>query len=197
MKKIFICLFLAFSFISCNSVQQKINVSEIPIKTNILDVSLCEKVDIDCTGTRWTEPMFLTGGIVFTPSWEQVTPNIVQYDCFPMTKDHYYCGGFKWTYLSIGTINDKTVFSISLIGTYKTKEEAKTQYEKIIEKLTEIYGKSNSRQNGAMWTDMINYIYLSYFESINGDGDMRGFCELRYRNISLEEQMSKELKNEF
>ena len=156
-----------------------------------------QKVDIDCTYNLWIEPMFLTGGLVFTPSFEQITPNIVSYTCWPKSKDRYYYGGVQWNYLTICTIKNKIVFDITLGGSYDTIEEAKTQYEKVLQKLSEIYGKGNIVQNGTLWTDMINGIMLSYCEDKDENGSLRGFCELRYRNIELEKEMTKELNNEF
>ena len=196
MKKFLICLLLSVCFASCNS-EKKINVSEVPIKTNVLGVEMGQKVDIDCTYNLWIEPMFLTGGLVFTPSFEQITPNIVLYMCQPKGDDHYYYGGIKWSYLTIGTIKNKIVFDITLTGSYDTIEEAKTQYENVLERLSQIYGKGNIVQNGTMWTDMVNFILLNYNENKAQNGSIRGFCELRYRNIELEKEVEKEINNEF
>lgn len=196
MKKFLICLLLSVCFASCNS-EKKINVSEVPIKTNVLGVEMGQKVDINCTYNGWIKPMFLTGGLVFTPSFEQITPNIVLYMCQPKGDDHYYYGGIKWSYLTIGTIKNKIVFDITLVGSYDTIEEAKTQYENVLERLSQIYGKGNIVQNGTMWTDMVNFILLNYNENKAKNGSIRGFCELRYRNIELEKEVEKEINNEF
>lgn len=195
MKKILICLMLSICFASCNS-EKKINVSEVPIKTNILGIEMEQKMDIDCSHTLWVPPTFTTGGILFTPKFEQISPNIVGYICWPTTKDHYYCGGFKWSYLTICTIN-QTVYDITLTGSYSTIEEAKTQYNNVLKTLSGIYGKGNINQDKAMWTDMINYIALYYCEDRTKNDNIRGFCELRYRNIELEKKVVKETNDEF
>ena len=196
MKKFLICLLLSVCFASCNS-EKKINVSEVPIKTNVLGVEMGQKVDIYFTYNLWIEPMFLTGGLVFTPSFEQITPNIVSYTCWPKSKDCYYYGGVQWNYLTICTIKNKIVFDITLRGSYDTIEDAKTQYNNVLIKVSEIYGKGNIVQNGTMWTDMVNFIILSSYEDKAENGSIRGFCDLRYRNIELEKEMAKEVNGEF
>ena len=196
MKKILICLLLSVCFASCNS-EKKIIVSEVPIKTNVIGIEMGQKVDIDCTHTGWIEPIFVAGGLVFTPSFEQITPNIVSYMCWPKLKDYYYYGGFRWSYLTLVTVKNNIVFDITLACSYGTIEEAKTQYGNVLQKLSEIYGKGNIIQNGTMWTDMVNYITLNYCEDKAENGSIRGFCELRYRNIELEKEMAKEVNDEF
>lgn len=188
MKKFLICLLLSVCFASCNS-EKKIHVSEVPIKTNVLGIELCKKVNY----RQIDDILYSATKKEFYIQEELISDNIIVYRCLPYNFSFYY-GGQSWSYIDIRTIN-KQVYNITIYGSYTNINGAQKQYDSILMPFEEKYGKSNFIENdttirNACWTDNINSISLAYYEGNSVNGNSRSFCELGYSNNELYNQVS-------
>lgn len=184
MKRFFVFLVVSFSLISCN--QSKEIVTDIPIKTEVLGIKLCEKMTarevryalMDHTD-KYFETTTLRNG------------NVEIYRNFPTELSFNY-GGLFWSYVDVSVTKDSEVYVLSLVGSYESEESAKQQYDSAVAIFTQKYGKGNVRENNTFWTDNVNSVGLIYYKSSAINGSDRSFCELAYANRGLLEKVAAE-----
>lgn len=185
MKRIFLIFVVAvFGLVSCN--QNRRIVSEVPIKTDILGIKLCKQMtsgDVEDALADNTELYFLT--------MPQKNGNIEVYRSMPMGLSFNY-GGLTWTYMDVGVTKDSEVYVVNLVGSYESVENAKQQYDSAVATFTQKYGKGNASERNIFWTDDVNSVGLTYYESSALNGSDRSFCELYYVNIELSNKVEVE-----
>lgn len=184
MKRFFVFLVVIFSLISCN--QSKRIVTDIPIKTDILGVKLCEEMsygNVEYALRDYTDQYFETTN--------QRIGNMEIYRSIPMDL-HFSYGGLSWAYIDVEVTKDSEVFVVKIVGSYESEESAKKQYDAAVAIFTQKYGKGNVRDNVVFWTDDVNSVGLVYYKASAIDGSDRWFCELYYGNIALSEKVKAE-----
>lgn len=184
MKRFFVFLVVSFSLISCN--HSKRIVTDIPIKTEVLGVKLCEKMtagEVRYALMDHTDKYFETT--------TQKNGSAEMYRSLPMDLNFNY-GGLSWTYIDVGVTKDSEVYALSIVGSYESEESAKQQYDSAVAIFTQKYGKGNVGENVVFWTDDVNTIVLTYHKSSAIDGSDRSFCELDYANIELSGKVETE-----
>lgn len=185
MKRIFLVFVIAiFSLVSCN--QNGLIVTDVPIKTDILGIELCKKMtsgDVKGALENNTDLYFLT--------MPQKNGNIKVYRCIPMGLNFNY-GGLSWTYIDVGVTKDTEVYIVNFVGSYESVENAKQQYDSAVAIFAQKYGKGNTGENSIFWTDDVNSVGLTYYESSSLNGSDRSFCELYYVNREIVDRVEAE-----
>lgn len=184
MKRFFVFLVVIFSLISCN--QSKKIVTDIPIKTDILGVKLCEEMSI--SDVRYA---LMDHTDQYFETTTQKNGNVEIYRNFP-TELNFNYGGLSWSYIDVSVTKDSEVYVLSLVGSYESEESAKQQYDSAVAIFTQKYGKGNVSENNTFWTDNVNSVGLIYYKSSAIDGSDRSFCELAYANRGLLEKVAAE-----
>lgn len=173
------------AFVSCNQTGRI--VTDTPIKTNILGIELCKKV----TTSEVADALMKHTDKYFTCMPQKGSVSEI-YRSFPMDMNFAY-GGLSWTYVDIGVTKDKEVYTVYLVGSYESVENAQKQFDAAVELFTQKYGKGNKVEDGAMfWTDNTNSVGLRYYASSALNGADRSFCELYYVNIELSDKVEEE-----
>ncbi len=173
---------------ACGSIPQKQIVSEVPIKTEVLGLKLCdkssEKAIMKAIGKE-------TNAYVVTQSQKIGTASAIR--AFPLTMEISY-GGLSWNYVDVGLNQDNMIALISLTASYESVDRAKEHFDAACQVFTNKYGKGNlyKEDHRAFWTDNINGVELYYEESSTVNGDDRCFCTLRYLNKELFEFVEKD-----
>ena len=119
MKRFFVFLVVGFSLISCN--QSKRIVTDIPIKTDILGVKLCEEMSI--SDVRYA---LMDHTDKYFETTTQKNGNVEIYRNVP-TELNFNYGGLSWTYIDVGVTKDSEVFVVKIVGSYESEESAKKQ----------------------------------------------------------------------
>lgn len=184
MKRFFVFLVVIFSLISCN--QSKRIVTDIPIKTEVLGVKLCEEMSV--SEVRYA---LMDHTDKYFETTTQKIGSAEVYRSVPMDLNFNY-GGLSWTYIDVGVTKDSEVYVLILGGSYESEESAKRQYDSAVAIFTQKYGKGNVRDNVVFWTDDVNSVGLVYNKASAIDGSDRWFCELYYCNIALSEKVKAE-----
>ena len=190
MKKTFVVFIAILSLISCNNTKRI--VSDIPIKTNVLGVELCERMTFE----QVAEVLAKNTNLYFMPvPMSQQGGGSVVYRLMPEGLNFQY-GGLSWTYIDVNVTKDSEVCSISLVGSYESIENAKRQYDSAVSIFAKKYGKWNKvegeSESIAYWTDDVNSVGVGYAESSTLNGADRSFCELYYVNIALSDKVEEE-----
>lgn len=174
-----------FAILSCNQTGRI--VSDTPIKTNVLGVELCKKMTSDEVSDalmKNTDKFFVT--------MPEKNGSSEVYRSIPMGMNFNF-GSMSWSYIDIGVTKEKEVYTVNLVGSYESVENAKQQYDSAVELFTQKYGKGNTTDDGVIfWTDDVNSIGLRYYSSSTLNGADRSFCELYYVNIALGNKVEEE-----
>jgi len=184
MKRFFVFLVVILSLIACT--QSKRIVTDIPIKTDILGVKLCEEMSV--SEVRYA---LMDHTDKYFETTTQKNGSAEVYRSVPMDLNFNY-GGLSWTYIDVGVTKDSEVYALSIVGSYESEESAKRQYDSAVAIFTQKYGKGNVDENVVFWTDDVNTVLLTYHKSSAIDGSDRSFCELAYANIELSEKVETE-----
>lgn len=184
MKRFFVFLAVILGLISCN--QSKRIVTDVPIKTEILGVKLCEEMSI--SEVRYA---LMDHTDQYFETTTQKNGNVEIYRNVP-TELNFNYGGLSWTYIDVGVTKDSEVYVLSLAGSYESEERAKQQYDSAVAIFTQKYGKGNAHDNLVFWTDNVNSVGLVYYKSSAINGSDRSFCELYYTNIALSDKVAAE-----
>jgi len=185
MRRMFVVFVIAaFGLVSCNHAGRI--VTDVPIKTEVLDIELCKKMtsdDVENALANNTDLYFLT--------MPQKDGNVEVYRSIPLGLSFNY-GGLSWTYIDVGVTKDSEVYVINLVGSYESVENAKQQYDSAVAIFAQKYGKGNVGEGNTFWTDNVNSVILTYYESSSLNGADRSFCELCYTNIGLSNKVETE-----
>lgn len=172
---------------SCGNNTPKRIVSEVPIKTEVLGLKLC-----DLSSERAIEKAITkaTDKIVLTDSEKNGVGTNVR--VFPVSLDLNY-GGLSWHYVDVTLNEDKKIVFISIVASYENVERAKEQFNAATQVFTQKYGKGNLNEEyqNVFWTDDINSVGLTYVESSALNGNDRSFCTLYYVNRELSDALEK------
>lgn len=173
--------------VSCKDQSSKRNVSEIPIKTEILGLKLCEQTNEKAIKKAISEA---TGESVRTETRKNSVGSTIRvYPTQWLSSFNY--GGFSWHYVDVELNEDNKVFRISVQGSYEKYENAKDQYDAVLNVFSKKYGKGNENEKSdqdfenIIWTDDTNTVGLTCHQSIAVNGQERSFCYLYYVNIKL------------
>lgn len=172
---------------SCSNNASKRIVSEVPIKTEVLGLKLC---DVSSEGAiEWAITRFADKEVLVDV--EKVGVGVIV-RVIPIPSLLRY-GGFPWSYVDVILNEDRKIVSISIVASYENIERAKEQFDAASQVFTQKYGKGNfTKDNQAvLWTDETNSIGLTYEESSDINGNDRSFCTLYYVNIELSDALNK------
>lgn len=172
---------------ACGNNPTKQVVSEVPIKTEVLSLKLCEKSSERAIKKAIAKE---TDAYVLTQNQKYGIANVVR--VVPISLEIAY-GGLSWHYVDVALNQDNQIVQISIAASYESIDRAKEQFDAACPVFTQKYGKGNFYKDElkAFWTDNINGIELSYEESSSISGDDRCFCTLRYLNKDLYEALEK------
>lgn len=174
-----------FAIMACNQTGRI--VSETAIKTNILGVELCKKMT-----TSDVVDALMTNTDKFFTCMPERNGNSEVYRSFPLDLNFAY-GGLSWSYIDVGVTSEKEVYTIYLVASYESVENAKQQFDSAVKLFTQKYGKGNSgMSNNMFWTDDVNSVGLLYEATSSIDGSDRSFCYLYYTNIALNDKAEQE-----
>lgn len=111
MKRFFVFLVVILSLISCN--QSKRIVTDIPIKTDILGVKLCEEMSV--SEVRYA---LMDHTDKYFETTTQKNGSAEVYRSVPMDLNFNYVnyGGLSWTYIDVGVTKDSEVYVLNLRG---------------------------------------------------------------------------------
>lgn len=180
MKKL-IYLLLCLYFISCSS-ENKINVSEVPINTNIMGIELLSKMQyyqmydkLEC----YTDTSFYTQ--------QGKVDNFKVYQFIPYNKWYMPCGfvygTLTWNYIEVVINSNSQIVAICMIKTLEKEETVKHHFTTMTNIISEKYGTPNTIDEKSLyWTDKINYIDLEYNVDVTLSGTEKYFCVIRYKN---------------
>lgn len=173
--------------LSCGNTIQKRIVSEVPIKTEVLGLKLCDRSSERSIEEAITKAMDKT---VLTNSENSGVGTNVR--VFPVSLNLNY-GGLSWHYIDVMLNEDKMIVAISIVSSYESYESAKEQYIVAAQIFTRKYGKGNQREESqnVFWTDDTNSVGLICEESSAIYGNDRSFCTLYYVNIELWDVLEK------
>ena len=175
---------------SCSNIAKKRIVSEIPIKTEVLGLSLCEVSNEKSIKSALTKETSMTIHI----ERERIGENTV-YRAVPtpvmVSQLHY--GTLSWHYMDILLNKDNIITEIRLVGSFEKIDNAKKQYDAACRVFANKYGNGNIHEENqtTFWTDNSNSVGLNYTESIDLYGNNRSFCTLYYVNIALSNEAAK------
>lgn len=172
---------------ACGNNPQKQDISEVPIKTEVLGLKLCEKSSENAIKKaigKTTDAYILTQ--------RQKIGTALAIRAVPVTMDISY-GGLSWNYVDVGLNQDNEIALVSLMASYESIDRAKEQFDAACQVFTQKYGEGNvyKEEKRVFWTDNINGIEISYEESSTVSGEDRCFCTLRYLNKELYEAISE------
>lgn len=172
---------------SCGNNPQKPIISEVPIKTEVLGLKLCEKSSENAIKKTIGK---VTDAYILTQHQKIGTASAIR--AVPMTMDISY-GGLSWNYVDVGLNQDNKIALVSLMASYESIDRAKEQFDSACQVFTQKYGPGNiyKEEHRAFWTDNINGVELSYEESSTVSGEDRCFCTLRYLNKKLYEAITE------
>lgn len=173
---------------ACGNNTPKPFISEVPIKTEVLGLKLCEKSSENVIKKAIGKA---TDAYVITQSQKLGTASVIR--VIPLAMEISF-GGLSWTYVDVALNQDKKIVLVSLAASYESIERAKEQFVAACQVFTQKYGQGNvyKEEQRAFWTDNINGVELSYEESSTINGDDRCFCTLRYMNKDLFEAVQEE-----
>lgn len=176
-----------FFFFSCKSNTPKRVVSEVPIKTEVLGLKLCDKTNEDIVGDTLEGA---TDNLILTDSQKNGTGLVVRAMPTSLTLNY---GGLSWNYVDVLLNESMQIVSISLVGSYESVDRAKTQFDTARQIFAKKYGKGNdnAQYQNIFWTDNTNSVGLNYMESSAINGNDRSFCTLYYVNRALSDAFDK------
>lgn len=174
---------------ACGTNQQnKKNITQTPIKTNILGIELGEKITpglIEVDLTRATEKEFHISN-------EQKFDVATLYTAHPSYSSFFNFGNKNWHYAVVKVDQNSLVYKVELHATFESIEQAKKDYESIIEIYEGKYGQGNADgEQHTFWTDGKTHVGVQYVESSNMRGEDRSYCVLYYKNTVLGEAVNK------
>ena len=172
---------------SCGNNTPKRIVSEVPIKTEVLGLKLCDVSSESAIEKAITKA---TDKIVLISSEKNGVGTNVR--VLPVPMDLNY-GGLPWHYVNVTLNEDKQIVSISIVASYENIERAKEQFNAATQVFTQKYGKGNLNEEyqTIFWTDDTNSVGLRYEESSAINGNDRSFCTLYYVNRELSTALEK------
>jgi hypothetical protein len=181
MKKFIPILFTVIFMFSCGNQPQKRIVSETPIKTTVLGLTLCEKTSEKAIENAISKEV---GKSVIGDSYKDGVGTTVR--VFPVSLDINY-GGLSWHYVDVALNEDKQIVQITIVASFESIERAKDQFSAASDIFTQKYGKGNVNEeyHNIFWTDETNSVGLTYEESSSINGNNRSFCSLYYVNIEM------------
>lgn len=177
----------SFFLFSCSGGAPKRVVSEVPIKSEVLGLKLCDKADEDIVGETLEDA---TDNLIMTDTQKNGTGMVVR--AMPTSMVLKY-GGLAWNYVDVSLNERMQIVSISLVGSYESIENAKAQFDAARQIFAQKYGKGNdnSKYQNIFWTDDTNSVGLSYLDASAINGNDRSFCTLYYVNRALFEALDK------
>jgi len=185
---IFGALTLLLVVAGCNQKAPTRIVSQQPVKTEILGLTLCDKTDDKKVEKALQNA---TGEYVITDSQRDQTGKIIR--AIPASLSFSY-GGYSWTYVDVNLDGENSIATIALTASYENVENAKRQYEQVVATFEQKYGKGNVHPEGQLmfWTDDVNSVGVYYQKSASIDGGDRSFCTLYYTNIALADKLDEQ-----
>lgn len=176
-----------FFLFSCKSNTPKRVVSEVPIKTEVLGLKLCDKTNEDIVEETLEDA---TDNLMMTDTQKNGTGMVVR--AVPASMSFKY-GGLAWNYVDVSLNESMQIVSISLVGSYESIENAKVQFDAARQIFAQKYGKGNDNAQYQIifWTDNTNSVGLNYMESSAINGNDRSFCTLYYVNRALSDAFDK------
>ncbi|MBR6346141.1 MAG: hypothetical protein IKR69_02000 [Bacteroidales bacterium] len=188
-SKILIIIFITASLllISCDNNSVKRIVSETPIKTEVLGLTLCEKSSekaIKKAISKATDNQVITN--------KEKVGSATSVSVFPYYLQLNY-GGLSWHYVNVTLNEDLKITEIDLIASFENIERAKEQFTTASNVFNQKYGNGNASEedHNIFWTDDTNSVGLTYMESSAINGNDRSFCYLYYVNIELSDALEK------
>lgn len=170
---------------ACGINPQRTIVLDVPIKTEVLGLKLCEKSSENAIKKAIGRT---TDAYILTQHQKIGTALVIR--ALPSTLDITY-GSLSWNFIDIALNQEKKVAIISLSASYMSIDRARDQFEAACQIFTQKYGKGNIEEMSAFWTDEINRIELFYEEGSAINGEDRCFCTLRYLNQDLYETIAE------
>ncbi|MBO4557216.1 MAG: hypothetical protein J5693_01245 [Bacteroidales bacterium] len=164
-----------------NNTAPKRIVTEVPIKSEVMGVKLCEKNSEKSIKRAISKEV---GKEMVSSSQKNGVGTIVR--VLPLGLELIF-GGSSWHYVDVMLNEDSQVIQISLVGSYESIESAKEQFDAVVQKYEQKYGKGNvyAEKQAVIWTDDTNTVLLNYNESSALNGSDRSFCTLCYLNNEL------------
>lgn len=182
MKRFLTIIFAIAIFVACNP--NKRIVSTVPIKTKVLGVELCKQMTED----EIVDILEENSNISFLDYTEHENASTYIFGSYSEYHSIEY-GGLVWDYVIISTSEESNVFSIQLQSVFESIETAKQQYDITTNLFSQKYGKFNSFEQGAFWTDDTNSVRVYYYKGKAMDGTDRYYCILDYVNIDIKDRI--------
>ena len=172
---------------ACGNNTPKRIVSEVPIKTEVLGLKLCNVSSEKAVEKAVSKAI---DNLVITKSQKNGTATVVR--AIPVSLEIPY-GGLSWHYVDVTLDKDKKIVQIAIVASFENIERAKEQFNAAGQVFTQKYGKGNVNQEyqNAFWTDDTNSVGLTYMESSALNGEDRSFCTLYYVNRELYDAYEK------
>ena len=104
-----------------------------------------------------------------------------------------YFGGVTWSFLEIGTVDDKLA-TVQL--TSSELKDNKYIYDTLLEALTNKYGKPTGSDTMVGWSDELTAVILSHSYSESKGGEMRHYVDLKYIDTELHQKAQNIIENE-
>lgn len=186
MKRIIIIAIFVASWLllSCgNQTSKGIHgvITEVPIKTEVLGLNLCEE-----SSSKAIEKAIkkATNSPVILNEQNMGKKTIIR--AYPVSLVLIY-GGLSWHYVDVTLNEDKKIIGIEIVRSYESLEGAKNRLNEASQVFTQKYGEGNWDEDGhsVLWTDSKNAIYLDAKKSSSINGNDRSFCTLTYVNNEL------------
>ena len=188
--KIFLILAViitVFAVVSCGGNGSRRIVSDIPIKTDILGLKLCEITEEQKIEETVSDAI---DEYVITDSQKQSYGKTIR--VLPVSMDFLF-GGFSWMYVDIDLNKEGRVAAIRLTSSYENVESAQRQYDQVSALFKQKYGNGNLHPSNQLtfWTDNVNSVGVEYEQSSAINGNDRSFCVLYYVNIALADSIEE------
>lgn len=184
-----LCLVASSCFNASNSSKGKMKIkSEVPIKTNILGLTLCEERSE--LSVKWAITNFLEGEDVHYHLTINETCTSIEARPYDLT---LFYGGVSWMQARIYRDKNDKIYVIRFETSFIELEDAVALYDKEVSIIQGKYGKGNVEKqeelSATTWTDGTNTIDLYYQKGKNGLGQVRYYCYLAYFNNDLVESI--------
>ena len=166
---------------SCGNGNQKWNISNTQINTNVLGLNLCEESDENAIKKAISKEIDKEVLWDFYKLGVGTTVRVV-----PMSSDINY-EGLSWNYVDVTLNEENQIVQITIVASYNNIEKAKEQFAAATKVFNQKYGKGNTYEENhyGIWTDGSNYVDLTLETEDAAIGNDRIFCSISYVNIEL------------